>query len=151
MAIQVKKAAAGDAPATGMMKTPPPVRPAPPDDISDVRNPHNVRSGLGMNGYSGASSLPPGQTRLSPLAENLRASSEGDEGLLDRIAQRGTGKNVIADVDLQSPQTRDVSKEPYPSAHGMHAPKSDGTIPSKLGGSPMADEMRRRADALRRI
>ncbi len=140
MAIQVKKAAVGDAPATGMMKTPPPVRPAPPDDITDVRNPHNLRSGLGMNGYRGASSLPPGQTRLSPLAENLKASSE-DEGLLDRIAQRGTGKNVIADVDLQSPQTRDVSKEPYPSAHGMHKPSGSpsGTVPSACG-APVTDD-----------
>jgi hypothetical protein len=67
-----------------------------------------------------------------------------DDGLLDRIAQRGVGKGVIADVDLQSPQTRDVSKEQYPSVHGQTRRTADagspgGTVPSACGAPVTGD------------
>jgi len=151
MAITVKKAAVGDSPATGMMKTPAPTRPPAPDEITEIRHP-GVQT-HGMNGPNNPSSVPPGVGGpLSALAKNMEASSD-DEGLLDRIAQRGVGKSVIADVDLQSPQTRDVSKEPYPSAHGQTRRQADSgspgsTVPSVTGHSPMADEARRRAAML---
>jgi hypothetical protein len=154
MAVQVK--AAGDGPNTGMLKTPPPVKPAAPDEITEVRRP--TRAGYGMNGFSGRSSTSPGETVLSPLAENLKASQDDGEGLLDRIARLGVAKHGD-DVDLQSPQTRNpgtrdgVSQEQYPATFGMrnrNDPAKAVKIPSVTGHSPMADEARRRQAALQR-
>ena len=152
MAIIVKKAAVGDAPATGMMKTPPPVRPPAPDEVSEIRHPSLQTHG--MNGPNNPSSVPPGVGGpLSALGKNLKASVD-DDGLLDRIAQRGVGKGVIADVDLQSPQTRDVSKEQYPSVHGQTRRQSDegspgGTVPSACGAPVTDDWAARRAERLK--
>ena len=54
--------------------------------------------------------------------------------LLDRIARLGTAKSVIADVDLQSPQTRDVDSTGYPAAHGMRSRSGEGDqVPAKTG------------------
>jgi len=149
MAVQsgrpVTVGAKGDAPSI-LGPTPPPTRPAPPDEITDMRHPANTRSGYGMNGYSGAASLPPGQQKLSPMAENLKASSESSEGLtLDHIIQHGTARDST--VDLMSPQTRPYSSDQkVPTTFGHHKPSASGTVPSVTGHSPMADEARRRAD-----
>ncbi len=150
---KVKGAAPGDAPNTGAPGfTPPPTKPVAPDVITHPRAP--VMAGFGMSGGAeNPSSINPGSKLESPLASNLRASVD-DDGLLDRIQRMGVGKGVIADVDLQSPQTRDVSKEPYPSAHGMQRRGIDsgspgGVVPAQTGNSPYADEVKRRAAALK--
>ena len=55
MATQVKRSAAGNAPATGMQKS------NLPDDVSTIRSP--TGQGYGMNGpHNNGSSVPPGQT-----------------------------------------------------------------------------------------
>jgi hypothetical protein len=114
------------------------------------------REGYGANAWGGASSDNPGKTTTSPLADALKAkNAEADGGdLLQRIIERGTARGVIADVDLQSPQTRDVSRDQYPAAHGqvrrsIDAGSPGGVVPSVTGHSPMADEARRRAAQLK--
>jgi hypothetical protein len=133
---KVKGAAPGDAPNTGAPGfTPPPTKPVAPDVISRPRAP--IGAGYGMSGGAeNPSSINAGTKLESPMASNLRASVD-DDGLLDRLQRQGSTRGVIADVDLQSPQTRDVSKEPYPTAHGMKPANvggaPSGTVPSKLG------------------
>lgn len=148
------KPAAGKQEPTGMMKTPAPTRPAPPDEVTELRHPANLRSGLGMNGYSGASSLTPGQQKLSPLAENLQASGEAPDGLtLDHIIQHGTARD--SSVDLMSAQTRDVSKERYPATFGHKSRTADagspgGMVPSHCGAPVTDDSASRRDQAMKR-
>jgi hypothetical protein len=124
----------GNAPNTGAPgPTPAPVRPAAPDVISRPRAP--IGAGYGMSGGAeNPSSIAPGTKLESAMAANLRASVD-DDGLLDRIQRQGSGRGVIADVDLQSPQTRDVSKQPYPIAHGMKGASAGPQVPAKLGES----------------
>ena len=131
---KVKGAAPGDAPNTGAPgPTPAPVRPVAPDVISHPRAP--IGAGYGQSGGSeNPSSINPGTKLESAMAANLRASVD-DDGLLDRIQRLGSGRGVIADVDLQSPQTRDVSKDPYPLAHGMKGASAGPKVPDKLGAS----------------
>ena len=142
MAVQsgrpVTKSAPGDAPNTGAPgPTPPPSRPAPPDEVTELRHPANLRSGYGLNGYSGPSSIPPGQQKLSPLAENLKASSEAPDGLtLDHIIQHGTARDTS--VDLQSTQTRKIDATPSKSSFGLTRRGIDsgspgGTVPARTG------------------
>lgn len=85
-------------------KTPAPVkRVAAPDFISQVKNPQNVGSGYGANGYAGPSSINPGQMVRSPLAENMKSSSEqGGDPVLDAVIARGVGAGGI------DPMTGDV-------------------------------------------
>ncbi len=147
---KVKGAAPGDAPNTGAPGfTPAPTKPVSPDVISRPRSP--IGAGYGMSGGAeNPSSIAPGyggpQTQLG---KNLEASVD-DDGLLARIRRMGVGKGVIADVDLQSPQTRDVSKEPFPSAHGMHKPAGSpsGSVPATTG-QPSDDYDARRAAMLK--
>lgn len=135
---KVKGAAPGDAPSTG---TPegfvPPVKPLAPDVITHPRMP--VGAGYGQSGGSeNPSVMAPGfGGPQTPLGKNLEASVD-DEGLLARIRERGVGKGVIADVDLMSPQTRDVSREQYPSVFGQTRRQADegspgGTVPAACG------------------
>jgi hypothetical protein len=133
MAIKVK--AAGDGPATGMPKSLPPVKPAAPDEVSQVRAP--TKAGYGMNGYEGRSSTSPGETVRSPLSLNMEAASD-DEGLLDRIARLGVA-NSGDQVDLQSPQTRKVDASAYPTSFGHHPAAPGPKIPAKLGESAAPD------------
>jgi hypothetical protein len=151
----VTKPAAGDAANTGMMKTPPPTRPAVDDDVTSIRHPSPPSYGRSHPGFN-PSSLAPGKTLSSDLAKNLAASSsaepDGSESLLDRIARLGVAKSGDQ-VDLQSPQTRKVDATQLPASFGLKN-QSDSAkavrIPSTMGSSPMADEMKRRADALTR-
>ena len=84
------KAAKGNAPATGMQKTPAPTRPAPPDAVDTVRNPS--AQSYGENGpANNASRTNPGEFVESDLGKNMRASVD-DDGVLDRIIRDGTAK-----------------------------------------------------------
>ena len=94
--------------------------------------------GYGAARNFGPSSADPGVTITSPLADDLRnVAAQGDGGdLLGRIAERGTARGPAADVELQSPQTRDVDASPYPTAHGMRNRSGEGAkVPNRLGES----------------
>ncbi len=142
----VKKAAAGDAPNTGAPGfTPPPVE----------RSRSFGRENYGSNAYDGRVVDDPKQRTTSPLADALESAQHaGSDGVtLADIRQRGVGKRVIADIDLASPQTRDVSKEQYPAVAGHKSRQSDegspgGTVPSHCGAA-VDDSAERRADRLK--
>lgn len=153
MAIKVKTAAVGNAPATGAMKTPAPTRQAPPDAVMEVRHPS--AQSYGENGpKNNQSRTNPGEVMESDLARNLRQSVD-DDGVLDRIIRGDKpSKGNIADLDLQSPQTRDVSSESYPVAHGMVRQQQDYSsigrtgLPNKQSESPKDDSAERRTARL---
>lgn len=131
MAYQTAK---GNGPSTGTPKTPAPTRPAAPDVISRIRAPSTL--GYGMNDALNPASIDPGQQLLSPLAENLKASGDDGEGMLDRVIARGTAKGTAADVELQSPQTRAVDDTPLPTAFGMRNRSGEGAkVPATTGAS----------------
>jgi hypothetical protein len=96
--------------------------------------------GYGQAKNLGPSSIEPGTTLTSPLADELRRvaalSDAGD--LLGDIAAHGTSRDSTV-ADLGAPQTRDVSQEGYPAAHGMRNPNANPvTIPDKLGAPSTA-------------
>jgi hypothetical protein len=155
MTRPVKVPAKGDAPDMGINKTPAPVSSA---DLALKRDRSLGRTSYGANAYGGASSIAPGAKTSSPLADQLKAkAAESDGGdLLQRIIERGTARGTAADVELQSPQTRDVSKEPYPAAHGQRSRTADhgsgspsGQVPTHCGAPVMDDSAARRAAQLK--
>jgi hypothetical protein len=109
MAVQVK--AKGNAPATGMPRTP------APDEITNVRAP--TAAGYGENGPTNNSpSVPPSKRVVSPLG----LSMEGDivDPVKSQIISGGTAKPA------PDWQTRDVSSKPLPPAHGMRSRTANG-------------------------
>lgn len=139
MAIIVEQAAKGNAPSTGMQKTPAPTkpaRPAAPDVISQARKGGDA---YGQNsGTANPSRLNPGEVLKSPMALNIEASSndQSGESLLGRIARLGVAKSGDA-VDTMSPQTRSGSDTAFPSAFGHAKRGADsgspgGVIPTKI-------------------
>lgn len=155
MAIIVEKAARGDAPATGMQKSKAPTRPAPPDAVSHVRAP--TAQSYGENGpLHNASRTNPGEFVQSDLAANLRASV--DDPVMDRLLSRSL-KDAKAggnDVDLQSPQTRDIGRD-FPPVHsamakrGVDSGSPGGTIPRKTVPDKVGDFDTRRQLGVKRI
>ena len=71
---------------------------------------------------------PTGPAGQDPIIRNLRM---------------GAARAIDANDDWQTRKLDSTGSAPY--AHGMKPRTSDGTVPQKLGGSPMADEMKRRA------
>ncbi len=139
MAVQVgktrpvKKPAPGDAPNTGA----PGPTPAPVKYVNPPLAERDFTPGYGTNHAPGSSSLTPGEKATSALADNLKAkAAEGDAGdLLQTIIERGTSRGSAAQVELQSPQTREVDKSPYPATFGMKGASAGPKVPSKLGQS----------------
>jgi hypothetical protein len=141
MAITVEKAARGNAPATGMQKSKAPTRPAPPDAVSHVRAP--TAQSYGENGpLNNQSRLNPGERMESDLGKSMAV----DDPVMDRLLSR-TLKDAKAsgnDIDLQSPQTRDIGRD-FPPVHSAMAKRgpdvgSPGTtsipsttVPGKTG------------------
>jgi hypothetical protein len=82
----VKTTSTGNAADTGTPVSLPPTRPVAPDEVSAVRA--GTKPGLGMNGFAGASSDPPGTFSRSPLAQNIDATV-GDK-TLDAVRQFGS-------------------------------------------------------------
>jgi len=116
-AHDVEASAKGNAPATGMPKQPAP-RPVAPDQISSIRKPSP--QGYGMNGGAvNPSSIPPGANVMSPMAANLKASSEDGEGVLDTIIAHGTK----LDTEITS-QLRKIAPNNVPDAFGMESARS---------------------------
>lgn len=141
MAIIVEKAARGNAPATGMQKSKAPTRPAPPDAVSHVRAP--TAQSYGENGpLNNQSRLNPGERMESDLGKSMAV----DDPVMDRLLSR-TLADVKAggnDIDLQSPQTRDIGRD-FPPVHSAMAKRGPdagspgttsipkATVPGKTG------------------
>ena len=91
----------------------------------------------GTNNDASPSSVDPGTKTTSPLADELRrVAAQSDAGdLLADIAMHGTSRDVSVG-DMGAPQTRDVSPQGYPPAHGMKNPNANPvTIINKLGNA----------------
>lgn len=135
MAIKVKTAAAGNAPATGAMKTPP----AKVVPTFPVLREKDSGGAYGQNHYTGPSSVPVSAVPQSPAGQNLTASVD-DDGVLDHLIRADKpSKGPIDDLDLKSPQTRPVSQEQLiPISHGMRRQQQDyssigrPSLPAKL-------------------
>jgi hypothetical protein len=123
MAFQTKKPASGNGPATGMPRTPAPLRQAPPDAVDTIRNP--TKQNYGENGpRNNQSRTNPGQFVESDLARNMRQSSDDGENVLDKIIAGGAHENF---------QTRKLAPGNVPIAHGMQGASPGGTVPDKCG------------------
>jgi hypothetical protein len=143
MAYQVSKSknravtvpAKGDAPGQKIGPTPAPTK----KYVNPVLTERDAPPGYGNAKDLGPSSVEPGTTNTSPLADELkRVNAEGDQGdHLQDIIENGTSRNNS--VDLYSKQTRDVSDESLAPAHGMKSPNLPAgqyeTLPAKLGAS----------------
>lgn len=133
MAYQVSKPvkvpAKGDAPQRKPGPTPAPTKKYQNPVLTERVEP--VTYGGAKN--LGPSSVEPGTTLTSPLADELkRVNALGDGGdHLQDIIERGTSRNSM--VDLQSSQTRDVNKTPFPASHGMKGASAGPKVPDKLG------------------
>jgi hypothetical protein len=119
MAVQVK--AKGNAPATGMPKTP------APDAISAPRR--GAGQGYGANGPTGNNpSVEPGKSITSPLAANLKASVD-DDGVLDRVIKQGTARQD----DSVTGQLRKIADSNVPTHPHMSGAKPGPKVPGKIG------------------
>ena len=78
-----------------------------------------------MDGFSGASSVDPGQTVTSPLADNMRASVD-DDGVLDTIQKNG----IRSDLGWQM---RDIAAKNVPTHPQMKGASAGPKVPAKLG------------------
>lgn len=134
MAKEVQINAKANAPDTGSPgPTPAPTKraiPTAPDQVSMIRKPSAV--GYGMNGDVSPSSITPGQQRLSPLAQNLKASSDDGEGVLDTVIAKGTAR---VDSEITS-QLCDIAAKSCPPSFSMKDPNANNPkVPSALGTS----------------
>jgi hypothetical protein len=119
------KVAKGNAPATGMQKTP------APDAVSAPRS--GGGQGYGANGPVGNSpSVAPGKSVISPLGANLKSSVD-DDGVLDRIVREGTKLD-----DSITGQLRKIAPGNVPTAHGMKGADNSARVPGKIGATNAA-------------
>ncbi len=127
----VKVPAKADAPGQKIGPTPAPVKKYANPVLTERVEP----TGYGMAKNLGPSSVEPGTTNTSPLADELKRvnamSDAGDE--LQNIIERGTARDSM--VDLQSLQTRPYDdKQDVPTTPGMRSRNHEGgTVPAKLG------------------
>jgi hypothetical protein len=114
MAIIVEKAAKGNAPATGMPKTSPPTKTAGEQALARDRAWGGGTANPGANRYSGSSVLRPGQ-KADPAT--ISATAPVDP-VMDRLLSRplADAKAGGNELDLQSPQTRDIGRD-FPPVH----------------------------------
>jgi hypothetical protein len=126
MAIQVHKGKSKAVdPNAGPVKTPPP----------QARDTSFGRQNYGSNAFGGPSSIAPGRSVTSPLADDL----SGDDEALATVISKGAG---LEDNTLNT-QTRDVPITNVPDGIGMESARSrqgdyanvgrGGSIPAKLG------------------
>jgi hypothetical protein len=135
-------------------KTPAPTRPAKipaPDVISTVRAEQNAGNHYGLNGYTGASSVNPGESVISPMAQSLKSASEkGSDAVLDEVIARGTraagtsgrltGEPAGVYEGVGESQLRPVSsKQDVPTTFGHKNPNvggaPSGKVPATTGAS----------------
>jgi hypothetical protein len=129
MAITVKKAAAGNAPATGMPKTPRGrTFTAGPDIVSKERGDLGGAA-YGENHWTGGSSSTMDKVPVSPMGAALKVA---DDGVLNALIAKGTKGGT---GDLQgSPQTRQVDASPCAPVHGAVRQQN----PDAVFGKPKA-------------
>ena len=134
MAINVKKAAAGNAPATGTPKQPRGrTFTAGPDIVSKERGGLGGAA-YGENHYTGPSSAPMNAIPQSPMGAALKVS---DDGVLAALVAGGSAKNKTGDLQ-GSPQTRPVDASPFAPTHGAVRQQADyssigrPTLPASL-------------------
>ncbi len=136
-ARQVKTAARGDAPSQKIGPTPAPVK----KYVNPILTERVEPTGYAMAKNLGPSSVEPGTSNTSPLADELKRvnaqSDAGDE--LQNIIESGTARDSM--VDLQSLQTRPYDDvQDVPTTPGMRNRNNEGgTIPAKLGDSAPPD------------
>ena len=104
-------------------KTPPP----------NSRIGHVNQGDYGANGVAGRSSVDPGQTVTSPLADNLRQNQDDGQDALGKVISKGVAKNdsLAAFGDVQQ---RDVSPKQFPTTYSMRNRNADANpkIPGAL-------------------
>ncbi len=102
----------------------------------------------GKSGFALASSLPPG-VKAAPANINPHGPGDFVDPVLRNLAQ-GTARAIDGEDDWQTRPEYNDRAQKVPTTFGHHKPGNDGVVPSKIGGSPMADEMAGRADGLKR-
>ena len=122
-------------------RTPSPTRaPADLGEIARSKSWGRDNGNPGAQAYGGPSSLNPSE-KAPPANINPHGPGDFIDPVLRNLAM-GTARAIDQNDDWQ---TRDVDKSPFPTAVGCHPPKSSGTIPTTLGGSPMADAALKRS------
>lgn len=127
-ADEFPRTAEGNAPNTGMPRSP------APDVIS---TPRASKSGYGMNSWAGPSSLTPmddSNKGVSPMAANLKTSGErGSDAVLDAVIREGVGAGSIdpmtGDVvtmaeGVAGSQIRKIGAKNVPDSFGMESARS---------------------------
>jgi hypothetical protein len=90
-----------------------------------------VSTEYGNNGYPGRSSIDPGQSVTSPLADDLRRSADDGQDTLGKVIAGGSSRKE-AIGDLGDAQQRTVDAKAYPTTRGC-----EGAAASKTsGGKP---------------
>lgn len=122
----VEQPAKGNAPSDASAAGNPTPAPTKPYENPSMK-PRDFRGGVGQNSYAGPSSLAPGQTMTSPLADELRrVASKGDGGdALGEIIAHGTARRD----DTITDQLRNITKNGVP-AHPHMKNANDGGAPS---------------------
>jgi hypothetical protein len=134
--MAIKTFAPGNAPATGNPGfTPAPKKTfVPGPDVTG--QPRKGGDGYGQaSGPANPSSVKPGTAVSSAMAKSLAAAQDDGEHVLDTLQTRG------ARMDDPDFQTRVVSDQGFPPAHGMKNPNSKpGVIPAgnSFGGNNSA-------------
>lgn len=133
-ARKVTEAAKGDARNNGAPgPTPAPVK----KYVEPLPGEKDEVTGYGAARNFGPSSVEPGHTQTSSLADELKrmnALSDAGDHLQD-VINHGTARNTAVDIGQETgSQLRNVSAEPYPAAHGMRDRNANPvTIPDKTG------------------
>jgi hypothetical protein len=87
----------------------------------------HIDTGYGVNGPQ-PSSIPPGASVTSVLADSLRAGQADADDTLGKVIAKGVAKNDA----LDSFQQRKGSDTPYPTTFGMRGPAPAKTVPAEL-------------------
>lgn len=89
------------------------------------------RESYGSNAYDGPSSVTVGKKVTSPLADDLKQSSDDGEGVLDKVIAQG---HRIGDTNWQN-RVVDTDQK-VPTTFGHHNPNaSPATVPGTMAGS----------------
>lgn len=132
MAIQTHKNDGSNIdPNAGAVKTPPP----------DKDHSYG-RTSYGSNAFGGPSSVTPGGSVTSPLADDLRRKSDPD-GALAAVCRNGVGNvaKPAAAPQIEDWQTREVPANSIQASHGMRsrtAAQEGGKIPGSVSPNEAA-------------
>jgi hypothetical protein len=122
----ITKPAPGNAPNTGS----PGFTPAPKYQTPDLEEVRVFTPGYGTNNDGGPSSVAPGKTRTSGLADELKRFAQND-GELDRVISEGTARRD----DSITGQLRAIADKKVPTHPHMSGASAGPKVPAKLGMS----------------